>query len=93
MDDDSLPKIDATNNAFNNDGSFLEKFKEMHKIKQENEEEKKPSSVKLPPLLTPGKKILIKRKGFLPQPVQTVKNEHLPDLKKSKGLLKLCGSI
>ena len=80
------------NNAFSNDGSFLEKFKKMQEQK-EQEEKPKSSSVKLPPLLTPGKKILTKRKGFLPTQTSmaaSVKTESTdekpPDVKKSKGL-------
>ena len=82
---DKTVSSEAVSNVFNNDGSFLERFKQMQKEKVETD--KKPSTVKLPPLLRPGKKIIPKRKPIFLQQTKTVKDEeNPPDLKKSKGL-------
>ena len=81
-EDETVPS-EACNNVFSNDGSFLERFKKLQKEKDETD--KKPSTIKVPPLLIPGKKLLTKRKP-LPQ-TKTIKDEEKPpDLKKTKGL-------
>ena len=81
----------SCSNVFSNDGSFLEKFRKMQQEKEEAE--KKASTVKLPPLLKPGMKVLSKRKSLTGQkPPQhsnddgsRIEQESPPDLKKLKG--------
>lgn len=86
--------IDSGSNVFNNDGNFLERFRQLQK--QEEEKQKLSSSsfpsVKLPPILGPGKKLLAKRRGFLPQKTKPTisasssSDDNPPVIKKSKGL-------
>lgn len=96
-DSGNFEVTNSCSNAFNNDGSFLERFKQLQKEKQQPQKQSSSMlssptsstpSVKLPPLLGPGKKLLTKRKGFLPQKTKpvTMSDDSPPVTKKSKGL-------